>query len=302
MSELAVVYRYSAGGNRKLRPAWFSKELALASFLESVRACRAEVDVVFLVDGGASREVLDRMHAAGRVFVGTFGSARRSYLAQLHTVRSGVVDADLVWFAEDDYLYDVEALDVLARAARTLSGADYFALSGPTIVSRLECRHAQTEVDVPAPREPLSTVAGRDWRRIASTTSTFGVRREAFAQDYRLLRLAPWSGAAWDRSTCLAVQGVRPYPWRSIHRDLVVASSPERHRAVRSVWKLGLRVAVNVASYRPRRRRRILAAPSTALVAHVELPFEEHPAHWDAVGRATAEQHDAAVGEYADLG
>ena len=301
MTELAVVYRYSAGGNRKLRPAWFSKELALSSFLASVRACRTEVDVVFLVDGGASREVLDAMHRAGRVFVGTFGSARRSYLAQLRTVHDGVVDADLVWFAEDDYLYDTEALDVLVRAARTLPGADYFALSGPTIVSRLECRHAQGEVTVPAPREPLAAVSGREWRRIPSTTSTFGARRDALAQDYGLLRLAPWSGAAWDRSTCLAVQGVRPYPWRSIHRDLVVASSPERHRGARSAWKLGMRVAVNLASLRPRGRRRVLAAPSVALVAHVELPFEERPVHWDAVGRAAAREHDAAVGEYADL-
>lgn len=289
MAEIAVVYRYAPGGNGKERPDFFSKELALASFLRSVERASVPVDVHFLVDGGAPRRVLTTMAAAGRVTVGSWGSNRRSYLEQLRVVVAGEVDAEFVWFSEDDYLYGEDAIDELAEAVRAMPAVDYFALTGPTLVERLECRRAQREVDVPGlPRSTRAYAApgGRPWRAIPSTTSTFGARRAALLEDARILRAAPLSGAAWDRTTLLAVQGVRPYPWPSLLTDLVVGSSPAaRHQRLRAGWKVAARIGMNVLSMRAPSRRRVVAAPPEELIAHLELPFEAREEDWLEAGR-----------------
>ena len=102
----------------------------------------------------------------------------------------------------------------------------------------------------------------------------------AVLRDERLLRLVPWTGAAWDRTTCLALQGVTPYPWRHVLQDLVVPSTPRKHLVARVTWRGMSRVAVNLRSVRRPSRRGLLVAPVTPLVGHMNLPYEERPEHW----------------------
>ncbi len=243
-----VVYRFTESVGPKPRPDYFSKRLALESFLQALAPARNEIAVTFLVDGPVTSGVRDMMHAAGEVREGAWGSNRASYAEQLRVMSR--VSAELVWFAEDDYLYAPESLSVLATAVKEFPSVSWFALSGPTPLHRLELTKAQSIVPLPRSRRwtvgtTLSDASGRHWRRIDSTTSTFGGRPAAMRQALWVLRLCPWSGAAWDRTTCLAVQGATPYPWRHLLTDLRPDSTPRRHQALRVSWRLVSRVAVN---------------------------------------------------------
>ncbi len=285
---LHVIYRFSAAPNGKRRPSYFSQDLALTSFARAIEQVRADVRVTFLVDGHLPRTSADLMRTLGEVVVGAWGSNRASYRAQVKLMASSVT-ADLVWFAEDDYLYQPHAFGSLIAAADATPEAAWFALSGPTPPRLLEARVAQG----PVPYAPLSRpggvldVGGIGWRRIDSTTSSFGARTATARSQRLLLRLCPWSGAAWDRTTCLAVQGLTPYPWRYLLSDLLVPSTPPRHRSARIAWRLASRVVVNVVAMALRRRGRALIAPQAALIGHMDLPLEDDPATWAALANDT---------------
>lgn len=290
-----VLYRYSSSTNLKDRPPYFSKELALASFERAVQQADGRARATFIVDGQVDAEVLRTMSRVGDVVRGSFGSNRASYRATVGMVSQLAQDEPLTWFAEDDYLYEPSSLVCLLAAADAIPEAEWFALSGPTPSVMLEMRKAQGPVAL----KPLARTGGQvevdgvPWRRIESTTSTFGGRTASVVRDRRLLQAVPFTGAAWDRTTCLAVQGATPYPWRHVLDDLVVPSTPRERRALRVAWRLTGRVLVNArSSVRLPAHRSPLVAPITPMVGHMNLPFEERPEHWDVVAAQTREWLD----------
>jgi len=150
------------------------------------------------------------MQTAKDVRRGHWRSNRASYAEQFREARR--LPAQLIWFAEYDYLYAPDALVALVTAVRDLPQVSWFALSGSTPLHRLELLRAQSAVPLPPSKRWTSGLSRRDeferhWLRIDSTTSTFGGRPGAIRRAYWLLRFCPWSGAAWDRTTCLAIQG-----------------------------------------------------------------------------------------------
>ena len=245
--------------------------------------------VTFLVDGRLENDVRALMESVGDITMGSWNSNRSSYMAQLRQARA--TRARLVWFAEDDYFYSRGSLSALAEAVRRFPDVDWFALTGPTPLQLLELRRAQSAVPLPAAAGWSTPETGHHgWRRIDSTTSTFGGRPRAIRRVAWLLRLCPWSGAAWDRTTCLAIQGALPYPWRYVFADLFPPSTPRRWLPLRLVWRVASRCAVNLASLTQRPRPSALIAPVVPLIAHMELPYEERPEVWD--GRAKEFLHE----------
>ena len=227
-SRLHVVYRSHGGENRKARPDYYSKRLALTSFLRALEAVPGRADVLFLNDGPIPAERLALMRPAGEVVAVRGGSNRRSYRAAVALAASRWQDrTDLVWFAEDDYLYAPDALARLLAAADRIDGADYLSMYGRLALdpasprSRSRFRAADRAADAPEAVE----IDGTRWYRAGSTTSTFGVRGDVLAQDARLLRTMPFTGGAWDHATCLTVQGRAPYTWDELRTDLL----PGRH-------------------------------------------------------------------------
>jgi hypothetical protein len=277
MTGLRVIYRFYAGENAKPRPPCYSKRLALVSFLRAFEALGDAGRVAFLCDGGLPEEdILHVMRQAGEVVCTGSGSSRSSYLAALKMPRKCGWQEDIFWFAEDDYLYTPDALMQLIHAANAVPEADYFALHGSIddLYLRGECQTAQPPVWVEPLHRPGGEVRldGRFWRRIDSTASTFGMRREALRQDERLLRLCPWSGCAWDHTSCLVAQGYEPYPWRHLFADLIVPSTPRNQRLRHAAVKIAMRVIVNLRSHRRPSQQRVLVSPAPALIAHLELP------------------------------
>ncbi|MEZ0163151.1 hypothetical protein AB2L27_00055 [Kineococcus sp. LSe6-4] len=270
---LHVVYRSHGGENAKGRPSWYSKSLALDSFLRSVREAGAAgdaVDVVFLNDGPVPSERLAPMREHGTVRAITGGSNRASYLSGLAlAARSDWADEDVVLFAEDDYLWRPDALVCLLRAARQRR-ADYLAPYGVGT-------HDDIDGRVPVWRRPR---AGRGeeaipadvvrWVPHQSTTSTFAVRLGALRQDHRLLVLCCLSGGDFDHTSLLAVQGVPRFTLRDLVTHHPGASSNPAVRAARAVYLTAFRGAVDVASLRRPSRRRRLVAADPAVCTHME--------------------------------
>ncbi|GAA0305914.1 hypothetical protein [Kineococcus aurantiacus] len=289
---LHVVYRSHGGENAKGRPAWYSKQLALASFLRAVEHAGEAVDVVFLNDGPLPAARLDVMRAHGRVRAITGGSNRASYLAGLKlAVRSDWSDEDVVLLAEDDYLWRPDALASLLQAA-SRGRAEYFAPYGVGT-------HDDIEGRVPEWRRPRTARGEQEvpgdvvrWVPHESTTSTFAVRVGALREDHKLLVLCCLSGGDFDHTSLLAVQGVPRFTVSDLVHHHEGASANPAVKAARAAYLTFFRAAVDVASLRRPSKRRRLAAADPAVCTHMEDGWlapapAGRPGFWDELAHET---------------
>ena len=264
---LRIVYRSTGAENTKPRPGYYSKMLGLASVLRAADQLPFSPEIVFLNDGEIPGDLTDLMHDHGTVVAVDGGSNRRSFRAAVarEAAMAGTEADDVVWFAEDDYLYDPEAFTTLMAAAGEVPDADYFSLYGsdavdPAAPGRTAVkRAAKGAVDDPDSRD----IGAATWYRAYSTTSTFGVRAPALREDAGLLRLLPYTGGAWDRATCLALQGYRPFRGADLLPD---GSSSLPRMALRGA----VRAAVNVGAGRRPSRRRVQIGTDPELIWHME--------------------------------
>jgi hypothetical protein len=295
--KLHAIYRSYGGENRKSRPAYYSKLLALASFVRAADQLESPVDLTFLNDGPVASDVYRVMQSVGRVVpfdrLGQRGSRAKALTLALGCNGD---ESDVVWLAEDDYLYRPDALERLLSAARLIPWASYFALYG----------NFQTPENHVAPRgwrdQGSVTVHGHDWRHVVSTTSTFGARLPALRRDRQLFRVALYSARAWDHHTCLAYQGYVPFRGRWLLRDpggppawWEVGNYPSAlgTETVKSRIKVlcatPIKVVVDAMAYRRARQPGLLVAPRPALATHLELPYLAPGTDWDAEAKATTE-------------
>ncbi|WP_432544500.1 hypothetical protein [Kineococcus sp. SYSU DK002] len=270
---LHVVYRSHGGENAKGRPSWYSKALALDSFLRAVATARAAgegVEVLFLNDGPLPQDRLDLVRAHGSVRAITGGSNRASYLAALKlAARSDWSAQDLVLFAEDDYLWRPDALVSLLRSAAG-HRAEYFAPYGVGTHDDIEGRVPQWRRPRSARGEDAIPSSAVRWVPHESTTSTFAVRVGALREDHRLLVLCCLSGGDFDHTSLLAVQGIPRFTARDLVHHHPGASSNPVLRVARAAYLTAVRGAVDVASLRRPARRRRLAAADPAVCTHME--------------------------------
>ncbi|MBW0113794.1 hypothetical protein [Pseudonocardia abyssalis] len=262
-----VVYRSSEAENTKPRPAYYSKTLALASVLRAAEPLGSDIEFVFVNDGGIPADRLALMEAHGTVRQIDGGSNRASFRAVVarEAALSGGPD-DIVWFAEDDYLYSPDTFTTLRSAATAFPEAAYFTLYGSDAldVEASGCRAVRrrqpgTDGITDAPR-----VGAASWYRSYATTSTFGVRGDALRVDAGILRLMPYTGGAWDIATCLALQGYRPFGLADLAPD---PGGSVLRGAVRGL----VRAAVGARATRRAARRRVMLGSDPELVWHMEV-------------------------------
>jgi hypothetical protein len=291
-ARLRIIYRSHGGENAKSRPGYYSKLLGLASVVRAVQESGASPQVIYWNDGPIPGDRLELMRSSGEVVQIKGGSNRRSYRAAIDmAVGSDWGPTDLVWFAEDDYLYRPESFRMLIDGATALPQADYLSVFGGLA---LDLTNSRTEprwfphlgaVDVPDPID----VGGVRWFRGVSTTSTFGVRYAVLAQDRRLLRLVPYSGGSWDHTTCVSVQGMRPFHWAQIRRELLPFGSLPLGQWPSSVARGLIRTGVNLRSRRSAERHRTLYLCDPVGAMHMELPATGSNLDWEALaGQARA--------------
>ena len=109
---LHTIYRTTGSENRKARPEWYSKSLAVESYLGSLGAVGDAGDLVFVVDGPMADTELVRLRRAGEVVQldGVGNSSSYRWALDIVYERPSWADDELVYFAEDDYLYPPGAL------------------------------------------------------------------------------------------------------------------------------------------------------------------------------------------------
>lgn len=277
-----VIYRYYAGENQKGRPPFYSKRLALASFVRAVRRT-PDLRVIFLHDGPVPEDVRQLMAATGELLPVAGGSNRRSYIRAVQLPRLlGWDPNDFVFFSEDDYLYLPDALSQLKAAVETYRAIDYF-----TIYTMHHLDDASE----------LGTIDGLAWQPILSTTSTFGGRGAIIMEDERLLTLCPFSGGAWDHTTCLTFQGKRPFEWAdlwqeaSFRGDLDQLGSDPRppYFRERLAARAVVRGVVNLRANRRREQCRVIAGPVVSIATHLETEFLAPGHDWTLIAAETAE-------------
>jgi hypothetical protein len=180
---LHTVYRTTGSENRKARPEWYSKALALESYLGSLAAVADAGDLVFVVDGPMAEAEVARLGRAGEVVqlegVGNSSSYRSAL--DLAYGRASWSDDDLVYFAEDDYLYRPGALPAVHGAAARVAAAAFFTpYDAPDYYDLAVHRRYRS-----AHEQDRWEVDGVTWRAVRSTTMTFAARLGA------LRRVAP---------------------------------------------------------------------------------------------------------------
>ncbi|HKU38198.1 MAG TPA: hypothetical protein VJR89_08625 [Polyangiales bacterium] len=268
------MYRSYGGENKKGRPFYYSKLVALLSLVRAVGELDSgSFELVFLNDGPIPQDRLRVMQRSGEVVARERLGMRGSMRAALSLPEErGWADDDVVWFAEDDYLYKPEALRGLAGAAAAFPDAQYFALYA-LIGDRLPNGGVQP-ADYPVPASWRASeardVAGHNWTRALSTTSTFGARVKPLREDRTMMFLTMWSGGGWDHTTCLLYQGYRPFTWRALTLPM---RQPSLTRRVRGAVISGIRTGMNawqLARAAGGYERRMLVAPDPALATHLE--------------------------------
>jgi hypothetical protein len=290
---LRLVYRSYGGENMKGRPAFYSKALALASFVRAARASGA--DVVFLNDGPVPGDRLALMEGNGDVVALPDGPVgmRSSYRAALDVpAQRRWPGEDIVYFCEDDYLHQHDAFIGLQHAGTDLPQASYFALYASTP------RHPAFGPGAPfvAPKgwKPAApaTVGDRAWVNVPSTASTFGARVSAIGSDMGIFRqgMVPYRTRLLDHETCLVYQGHVPYPLA----EVVLGPPATRFRsglpavAVNAVLS-PFRIAFDARALTRRRTPHLLYAADPNLACHLESAFMSPGTDWALVARQTAE-------------
>ena len=272
---LRVVYRSYGGENKKNRPAFYSKLLALASLVRAAECLGDEVRMTFVNDGPIPAERIALMQSVGEVLTYDRLGMRGSYSTALALARKrGWPEEDLVWFAEDDYLYQPHSLLSLVEGARRLPQADYFGLWASFGFLALDGRTLPHQTPVPLNWKESApvTVDGQVWRRALSTTSTFGVRMSALRRDYFVLALGHLAGLeAFDHAVCLHYQGERPYPWHRLRRDMVFAGKGSGREKFKHFVIAPVRAAMNLWSLRRDGSGGQLWCSYPAMCAHMEI-------------------------------
>jgi len=287
---LRIIYRSHGGENTKSRPPYYSKLLGLASAVRAIRESGPSTRVIYWNDGPIPGDRLELMRASGEVVQIDGGSNRASYRAAITmAAASAWSHDDVVWFAEDDYLYCPPAFRRVSQAAAAVPQADYLSVFGGRALDPASPRTATTwfprrgAADAPDPVD----VEGVAWFRGVSTTSTFGVRLGVLRADRRLLRMIPYSGGSWDHTTCLTVQGRRPFGWGEIRDELLPFGSAPPGRWPASIARGVMRSGVNLRSRRLERHRRTLYLSDPVGAQHMELPGVGGGLDWPALAAET---------------
>jgi hypothetical protein len=279
--KLHVVYRATGKINKKPRPAGFSKERCLESFLRAWDACPQRGELVFLNDGDVPAELQAAMSASGRVLTRDGLELHGSYWAAVTlAITAPWADEDLVYFAEDDYLYRPGAFAALADAAAALPTIDYLALYGAVGREMPNGEELTREVRRPRlSRERLVDAGGAAWHRATSHTSSFATRLSALRADRTLHLLAPRCSGAWDHALCLTLQHRAPYGPLELLRPLHEPSGATPGRRARIVvWRIALATEGLL-----RRRARRIAAPRPPLATHMEVGQMAAGTEWAAL-------------------
>lgn len=188
---LRVLVRSQGAENRKDRPDFYDKTTCVAPLIVAAEAATPPVELVIVHDGPlpADRERL--MATAGEADQREFGSSCESFRSTVAMATGRACnEADLVGFAEDDYLSRPDAFVRLTKATQRVTPADYFSMYVGELASRQPAAGNVVGLAGDSTSAAPADVAV-DWVPAASSTSSFEVRVRQLRKDSGLLRVLP---------------------------------------------------------------------------------------------------------------
>jgi hypothetical protein len=294
-----LVYRSSPGSGSKRRPRFFSKQVALESALNAASRLPGG-DRIFVNDGAIPQPEAARMAGVGEVLTLKGVGNVQSYRTCLALVDArGWSDEDVVYFAEDDYLYTEDAFDRLVEAVGALPDVAYFTLYDHPDYYRLPLHRRF------AARHSGSVQVGDvRWRAVRSTCLTYAARVQALRTDAWAHHLCARGDVPLDFAIWSIIEGGPEY---LLPRLLTPAADPNirtllrRHaaRIVRSAaWAavdrrgsedlprpLGRALSRVLSRREPGRRP--LFAPQPALATHMEDGMLAPGRDWASIAAAS---------------
>lgn len=251
---LRVWCRYTDKPSTKPRPPWFTKQTCLSSLLESLEQVTEHLaSLTVVVDGPVSHDLRDLLDGRARMVTSSRGGKCRTFGEVLRIAIAESAPGEIVYFAEDDYLYAPDAFAALLEAAREMNDVDYFTLyDHPDRYSGAERAFSRT------------TVGARSWYGVPSTCLTFAARIEALRRDRWLFYAA--SRTPGLDSRVLRQAAVRA-GWRTPMDELS--------------WHLVLRERQRKPWSRPMQRR--LLSPVPGLATHCESGVVSEGVDWERI-------------------
>jgi hypothetical protein len=223
------------------------------------------------------------MKAAGEIVAASGLDSITSFWAALElALARDWEDEDIVYFAEDDYLFREQALAGLLQAAGQLPFDSYYAPYAT--IGHLMPNGEPLHEGMRRPRvseEPVAEGGGVTWYRGLSHTGSFAVRVGTLRADMPVFRIAPRTGGGWDHSMSLAYQGIAPYSAAAVAAPLRLEAVPLARRAKTVLW----RAVLSGLALAWRRHRRLLASSRPALTSHMEVGLLAQGTDWDAEAR-----------------
>ena len=264
---LHVVYRSAPVENRAQRPAYYSKDACLGSFIGTLTTPGLPLgDVIFVNDGVIEGQRRAAMEKHGTVLELPCIGNGPSYRAVLSMPDwRGWDDDDLVYLVEDDYLHAPEALRLLVQAARELTRAAFFSTyRHPNFIeTRTHIRYRRRT------SASAASVAGVRWEACWGTTLTYAARVHRLRLVHGIHVLAARQQHPNDIALWKATQRVLPYRLLS----LFVAESTLKDQDV-------LRSAVRELVTRRARKQGLLMFPTPTLATHVHEPYLAEGPEW----------------------
>jgi len=209
---LHFYYRSTGGDNKKGRPPYYSKETCLRSFLRAQARVASCSRVTFVNDGPIPGDRLRIMWEHGTILpLSGIGNTPCHRETLRHALAS---ESELVYFAEDDYLYVASAFEQMIAAFDALPGVDYVTLYDHTD------RYRRRD-DARRGRSRIFLTEATHWRTVESTCMTFGARRPVLASDRWIHALPTRKPFPADRRIWRMTQGIGPYFWLLPKRTLV---------------------------------------------------------------------------------
>lgn len=279
-----IVLRSYGGENLKNRPLYYSKLLALTSFVRAALRVPGS-EVIFMNDGPVAPEHLALMERYGTVMPLPGGPVgmRRSYweAVTLPDRHPEWGDDDLLVLCEDDYLFREDAFARIADAALQIGEASYFSVYG-----------SKPDYDAPDVRRkyglphgwraaPDRVVSGAVWFNQPGITSTFAGRVGAMRRDRGVFRhcMIPFRKRFLDHETCLIYQGYVPYRGLDVLIGLPGDFVPGVRGVVRTIFLVPFRVALNVHAA-CRRERHLLYCITPNEGTHLDVPVVSEDRDW----------------------
>lgn len=211
------IYRLYPGENPKGRPPYYSKELALKSFIAAYRRVGQKKKLILAVDAADlpdNYSAIIGRQADSVLYLGGIGNTA-GYLQVLNMIESENA-SDIFYVSEDDYLYKPDALAEFVTAMNSLPGVDY-----ATLYDHPD-RYTRNDNQAPFGGDKIYVSGRYHWRTVESTCMSFGGRISSMKKDARIhRRLTRNRKYPKDRQIWHKKLGIGWYFWRFPKRRLI---------------------------------------------------------------------------------